>query len=275
MPDTDETKGSSSESDDEALDDSEDPSSQTDAGADQSTDDEDDSEISQRTQKRIQTLLKARKAAETERDKVRENLSWYQQEIGSPDDVLAYKEWRKAKDAADAESKKQKESAVADTSPEKIKAIRDLVLTAVPELRENFSEKKMREEAIWDQAEREVRSIAKDAGYGNEEKFLRRLGQNIMLEINSDEKLLRRFRAGDMTALREAHESIESDYHGRLKGSLAKTAKEIETKRKASRLPTPPAGSTTVSHRPKPKKGQGLDTPGLADEAYALIHQSE
>lgn len=270
----DETKDSSSESDEEEMDELE-TSSDSDAGADkESTDDEEDSEISPRTQKRINTLLKQRKADRAKLTKAEQGLSWYQEQIGDPDEVIAYRKWKAEQDKADKEAKKKKESAV-DTSPEKIKAIRDLVLTAVPELKDNFSEKQMREEALWDRAEREVIEIAKDNGLSDDPKFLRRFGYNVMLVVNDDEGLSKRFKSGDTSAIRDAYKVVEDEYHGKLKGDLVKKAKTLDTKRRASRLPTAPAGSTTVSHQPRKHKGKGLDAPGLADEAYALITQSE
>ena len=183
-------------------------------------------------------------------------VNWYRQNIGDPNDVVAFKQWQKAqvKQAEDAEDE-------GDLSPAKLTAIRKLMRTADPEYKallerdakrtqDEEKREKVRIDGQFDDAEEEVRKFA-DEEIGIPKKNERAtsfFAQQVMMTIKNDEKLSRMWDTGNMKCVSRACKIVQDEYVGVLrKTSSASKSSNIADKRRISRLPTLPSGGNGVT----------------------------
>jgi hypothetical protein len=228
----------------------------------------DESQKSSKRDKRIQQLVDQRKEAQ-------DIVDWYRENIGDPEDVLEFRRWK-----ADQVKKAEKAEKEGDLSPAKLKEIRDLMRKADPEyadfIRQQKEDRESRLEAQFDTAEEKAREFAKSIGIAQDnEKAIRALGRQIMLEIDSDEKLKRMWYAGNLDCIPKAIKIVEESLIGAIRKSKPEeTKQQAKDKRRISRLPTLPSASGTVSQNEKRPPGEKGITKATHDEAWALVQQA-
>lgn len=231
-------------------------------------------EKSSKAQRRIQQLVK-------ERDEARNFAIAFKNQAIDPKDRSEFDEWRKAKLA---EAKKAEQEG--EISPQRLAEIRRIMHQADPRLekflQEQEQEKERREteskarmEAQFDDAEDEIRTLAAEQlGLKNkaDEPRIARLAQYVMVEIQNDEKLMRKWQTGNLACIKQAFKAV-LDANDNLGKSLSKARQEAADKRRISKLPTLPsaAGSLTGEKEAKREKGIGKQA---HEDAWAVLQQS-
>ena len=125
---------------------------------------------------------------------------------------------------------------------------------------------------MFDRAEAKVRELAPPY-LASDENALARLGKLATLEILDDPKLLRLWRAGDVSCVEEAMKRVEKDFTSKIR--RAANGSTAETKRRASSIPKILPGSSTTSTKGEdPNKGKGLSKE-VHKSAWALMKSLE
>jgi hypothetical protein len=210
---------------------------------------------------------------------------WYRQNIGDPNDVVEFRKWKETQARAAASGDGQPESTTKQPlTPAQLKAVRDLMRDADPEYREMLdaakerqAERQQNEEAMFDDAHDALVQLAKDNGLNLDEPGMVMLGQQVMLAIRHDAKLLRAWDRGDIGCVEKAfgkvNESFLSKIAGKKAGALRQ--KEAATRRRISQLPTAPSGGAATTH---PVASKSKDEKGITnkthDRAWALLQQT-
>jgi hypothetical protein len=260
MPD-DNSAASSTAQSEEAKDESLEASE---ADPETSEGDESDSKPSKRDA-RIAQLIAQRKEVESV-------LNWYRQAYGDPDieNATQFRKFRQEvlKQANQAEQD-------GDLTPAKLNKIRELMRTADPEYAQFMEQQKIeresRIEAQFDAAEDEIRSLTKDAGISpKDEKTIARLARQVMLEIDSDPKLLKLWQAGNLSCVKKAWTIVNDELIDKVRKASPVLKQAIQDKRNIQRLPTLPSGQGVVSQKGKDPKDKGL-TKQANDDAWAVI----
>lgn len=207
-----------------------------------------------------------------ERHEAQRTARWYQENVGTPEEVLAYRKWKAEQGKNGGTNGSQ--DAKQPLSSERREAVRQLIKETNPELYE-FQERlerqhKALEEAQFDQAEDHVRSTAKAEGLPKDDEYVQMLGQLALLRIRNDEKLLARWNARDPKVFESSLRHVIEKFVGPTRRLGAGQAAAV--KRQVSRLPSAPAGSSTMAGKGKDTgKGMGFSDPTLRDRAWAAL----
>jgi hypothetical protein len=209
--------------------------------------------------------------------KSQEVVDWYRKNIGDPDDVIAFRQWKTSQVEKAKEAEKD-----GDISPEKLAAIRKLMREADPEYKQLLEERKLREQeridAQFDDAEEQIRDLTKAAGLPQDEKIISRVAAHVMDEIRSDEKLMRMWQTGNMKCIPKAWEKYQEEYLSPMRKVSGKAQNDLADKRRISRLPSLPSGGSPATSKAierKPEdKGINKQT---HDDAWAVVqaHMNE
>lgn len=218
--------------------------------------------------KRIRQLL-------DERKEISSVATWYQQNIGTPEDVLAYKQW-KSEQVAKAE-KLEEEGQI---SPKQLEQVRKLMNKADPEIQllkqALIQQQKDREDSMLDTAEDEIRELCtKELGItgDKDESLIQTVAKNVMLIVRDDDKLMRLWRIGSTQSIKKAFGIYRTQLGVLSKASGAKPPKTLaEQKRLVLKLPTLPSGSASLGQRTASKEKTGL-TKETHNEAWDLIQR--
>jgi hypothetical protein len=245
---------------DESLEETEDPTGT--GEGDESID-----KLSEAAQKRIRQLVSKRKEAETVVD-------WYRQNIGDPNDVVEFRKWKN-----ETLKNAKKDEAEGEITPAKLKQIKDLMRKADPEyaqfLEQQKQEKAERVDAQFDEAEEMVRDFGKSIGISTkDEAAMSRLGRQVMMEIREDPKLARLWNSGNLSCVKKALDSLEKSFLGVIRKSSIKASDSIADKRRISRLPTLPSGSSSSLSTEKRKEGDKGITKDAHKQAWALLQST-
>jgi len=211
----------------------------------------------------LKTFLETRRNSQ----EARAALEWYRTNVGDPKDVQKYIEWKQAQAAGNT-------GEPAPLDAERRKAVRDLMRQADPETFEAIeafkAERQQREESMLEYAEEVMPELAKEYGLSTKPEAVNRLGAHVALEIREDQKLLRRWKAGDGTVVKMALERYVKSYLDVVRPGAAKG--DLAVKRAILKLPTPPGGGSSTSAGAKPRKegDRGL-TKSADEEAFALL----
>lgn len=241
-----------------------DDSQHSEASADTGGENDADVKPGSRAQQRIQQLVR-------EKNEIKNIADWYQTNIGNPDDVIAFRQWK-------SEQMKAAEKAedAGDISPKQLAAIKALLEKADPDLKA-LKEERQREisdrfEAMIESSEEEIRDLCKDSGIEDEKK-IRFIARNVMLTIKEDEKLLRMWRTGNLISVKRAFKTIHDEYLGMAgKGNGKPTNKEIAgQKRQVSKLPSLSGGSPSVTPKPPAQQASKGITKDTHSSAWDLI----
>lgn len=205
---------------------------------------------------------------------------WYQEHVGSPEEVLAYKQWKEGQKAS---SKAKKDDNDDDSDIEKIPEkelakFRAVMRKADPDYAKYLALKadeeqkaKEDEDEIWTDTENEILGLAKEAKLPYKDKdYMKVLGPVVMITIRDDKRLMREWRAGKMEAVQEAFDRIRDKFLG-----AKSTRVDTKTLRDIKNLQTLPRGGTSSTPKPPPlKKGEGI-TKDAHDQAWALMQAHE
>lgn len=241
-----------------------------------STEKDESDESESPAQKRIRQL--SQKANQAEKI-----VDWYRQNIGDPNDVVAFKQWKaeQLKQAKEAEEE-------GEISPAKLAAIRKLMRSADPEYTKLLEWKEQQEkksqmetqariDAMFDDAEEIVKDFA-DSELGlkgsKAESDISFFGQQVMLVIQNDEKLLRKWNTGNVSCVKAACQKV-LELSQKTTQSLASRKRDAESKRRFLRLPILPSGggvSTSATANP-PQREKGI-TKQTHEDAWAIFQQA-
>ena len=206
--------------------------------------------------------------------------NWYRENIGDPDDVVAFRKWQQQQ--ARAETTQSEPEPPSGVTPAQLKAVRKLMRDADPDYRDMLAareeikkEREAAEEAMFDDAYTEIQGLAKDHGIKLNDDGMLRLSRQIMLEIRNDEKLLRQWDRRDIRCVAAAFESVNNHLLKQIGGKPGNgAAVDAATRRRASRLPTAPAGGTpTANVKLPPQKEKGINQE-THSRAFELLQQS-
>jgi vacuolar-type H+-ATPase subunit H len=213
--------------------------------------------------------------------KATEIVNWYRENIGNPNDVVAFREWQsqQSKDI----NKQEREGDITEAQAE---LLRKAMRKASPEVFEAIEANKRDSEArfnsILASSEDEIRDIASEEGFpADDDKKMVWFGTQIMSVVKSDERLLRMWQNGNMACIRKAYKTLKEEYLPAMSKMTAKKESgekdrngDYTQARKRAKLPTLPAGRSTGGS-PPPKRAD--DDKGLtktADkEAWAIFQQ--
>lgn len=214
---------------------------------------------------------------ETEKRREAEKVSsWYRENIGDPEDVLAFRQW-KAEQAKAAPSQADDKE---ELTPAQLNAVKKLVAKVYPwlekinpdELSEVIQTRKEAREVMELTTVDEVNRLADEAGMSKNQDDRDRLTYLVGAEIGRNPNLTKLWKAGNPTVIAKAFEAVKGFY--RTNGG---TVADAKTKRQVTKLPTPPSGgSASLSARNPEKREKGLDGKAgkeAADEAWALINR--
>lgn len=215
-----------------------------------------------------------------ERHKAARALGWYQENVGTPDDVLAFKKWKaeNAKNGGDA----GRSDANQPLPAEKRDRLNRLIRETNPELyqlQERLEEReKALDDAKYDHAEETIASLGTADGLPMKDDNVRNfVGQLTLLAIRGDERLMKRWLAHDTTVVPIAYKRVVEQFITPLRRMGAGQVAGV--RRQVSNLNTPPAGGRSVSSG-KPReaekgKGLGFKDPTLADRAWDRLNAGE
>jgi hypothetical protein len=209
--------------------------------------------------------------------KSQEVVDWYRKNIGDPDDVIAFRQWKNSQVEKAKEAQQDGE-----ISAEKLAAIRKLMRDADPEYKAMLEERKLHEkeriEAQFDDAEDQIRDLTKAAGIPQDEKIISRIAAHIMDEIRSDEKLMRMWQTGNMKCIEKAWKQYDTDYLSAMRKVTGKAQNDLADKRRISRLPSlPSGGSPATSKAPERKADDKGINKQTHEDAWAVVqaHMNE
>ena len=192
-------------------------------------------------QKRIQQLVK-------ERNDINSVAQWYRENVGTPDDVIAFRQWK----AQQVEAAKKQEDA-GQITPKQLQAVKDLMKQADPEL-ENLknsvkADQENKARAMLASAEEEIRDLAKGIGFTGEgaEEQIQFIAKQVAIVIRDDEDLLRLWQAGNISAVKKAFKKVNDMFIQPIRGKGNPARESATAKRKVANLPTLPAGTSTIS----------------------------
>jgi hypothetical protein len=201
-------------------------------------------------------------------------VQFYQQFINSEDDLAAFRKWK-----ADQVKKAEKAEEEGEITPQKLEAIRKLMRKADPEyaemLAERETDKQERIDAQFDEAEEQIRELAKTAGVPNKEEIVARLARQVMLEINEDKKLLRMWNTGNLNCIKKAFKIVEENFLNPVrKSTVPVNGKQAADKRRILRMPTLPAGggAGVTAEKSTAQKEKGI-TKQTHEDAWAYLQQ--
>jgi hypothetical protein len=158
---------------------------------------------------------------------------------------------------------------------------------ADPEYREMLEERKRdkqeREEQAkarmdgqYDDAEDEIRSLCADQlglkGKDSESR-ISRLAQYVMVEIQNDPKLMRKWMSGNLSCVSSAFKQV-LDHHDMIGKSVSKMRQEATEKRRVSKLPTLPSASGSLTGQAGGKDREKGITKSTHDDAWAVLQDS-
>jgi hypothetical protein len=206
--------------------------------------------------------------------------NWYRENIGDPKDVVAFRNWKEQQ--ARAETQPTEPEAPTTVTPAQLKAVRKLMRDSDPEYRELLAEREQTkqeraasEEVMYDDAYTEIGKLAKDNGIKLSDQGRLRLSRQVMLEIRNDPKLIRQWDRRDMECVRSAFDAVNEHLLKPIGGRSNGAAVDAATRRRASRLPTAPAGGSPTSSVNIPKqKEKGINQETHA-RAFELLQQSQ
>jgi hypothetical protein len=198
-------------------------------------------------------------------------VDWYRKNIGDPNDVVEFQKWKQAQLARAKEDAEDGE-----ISPAKLAAIKKLMRAADPEYAEFLERQKTsdkeRLEAQFDDAEDQIRELAKTAGLPQDEKIITRVGRHIMEEINSDPKLLRQWQTGNLSCIKRAFTRYQEEYLAPMRKTAAKPTNDLADKRRIARLPSlPSGGSASTSRAPERKPEDRGINKQTHEDAWAVV----
>jgi hypothetical protein len=240
-------------------------------------DSEGDESGGSKAQSRIRQLIE-------ERDEARRFAVEFRKHALDPQERTEWENYKKAK----LESAKQAEEA-GDISPDRLAEIRRVMRKADPEYKQLLERAKqdeerrkqdeeVRDEAKWDEAEEIVRDCASDElglKGKTDEAEIAWIGQQVMLAIHNDEKLSRKWQAGNLSCIRQAFKVVieHTDKHSK---SIAKLRQTAQDKRRVTKLPTLPGASGSLTSPPQDKRLKGLQGEAAkqaGDDAWAILQQ--
>lgn len=205
-------------------------------------------------------------------------VNWYRENIGNPDDVVAFKQWKSQQVA-----KAKEAEAEGEISPAKLAEIRKLMRKADPEYAEMVEKQKKSEadrvEAQFDEAEDQVRELAAEQlglKAKTDEADIAWVAQQTMLAIQNDPKLSRMWQAGNLSCIKKGF-AIVQERHEKLGKSISKMRQVAVDKRKVSRLPTLPSASGSLTQTNPKDREKGLSGNAgkqAAAEAWAILQQN-
>ena len=209
-----------------------------------------------------------------------EIVDWYRDNIGDPDDVLAFRSW-KAEQVKAAEKAKEK----GKISPERLEQVRELMKMAFPQIDQVTAKQEKDEEARFegqlDDAAERIRELCEDHDLPQDDKISGRIGLHILDEIRSDKKLAGMWNRGNLKCVDIAFKRYVEDFlgHFRKGGKNGKgDTKDVAGLRKISRLPSiPHGGETRTFEPPKRKEGDKGITKQAHEDAWAILqsHMTE
>lgn len=240
----------------------------------------DNSESGDQSEDKSAMVPSHRLREETAKRREAEKVSgWYRENIGNPEDVIAFRKWQQEQAQKSREAEPQEEG---ELSAAQIKAVERLVVRAIPWLKDIdpavltdlIASRKVTAEVMYDSATEEIRRLTKEANLPGDKESQERIEYLVGAEINRDQKLMNLWKAGNaQAAVSKAFEKVRT-FYGKGNGASAADAR---TRRSVTKLPTPPSGgSASVGTRSPEKRAKGLDGKAgkeAADQAWALINQ--
>jgi hypothetical protein len=217
-------------------------------------------------QARIKQLVQQRKEAEA-------IVNWYRENIGDPNDVVTFKQWK----ASQLQKAKEAEED-GELTPAQLKALRQAMRKADPEyadfIEQQKKDREARADAMLDSAEEEVRDFAvKELGVSvKNEKRISQFAKQVMQEILDDQKLLRQWQTGNLGCVKKACKSVQ-EYHEDLQKSAPGAKRQVEDKRRVSRLSTLPSASGSLSGEKRETREKGI-TKKTHEDAWAIFQGS-
>jgi hypothetical protein len=262
MPD--ETVASSSEADDKEKLDAQD----TDSDPEES---EGIDSPKAKTQRRFQQILQEREEARQRADRLQQFVDERLSQFGTPEEISEFTEWRKERAQA------QKAADDGELTPQQLAQVKRAIDKAYPEIsqmRKDYEAAQQdRADAMYESAQEEIKNLAEKVGIGTDEKSLTRLAGLVLMEIKTDEKLSRLWRAGNLKCIENAFKAVDEQFlhTGKTKG-LRGQAEDAREKRRVVRVPTIPTGSpATRSGSPAPRE-KGI-TKETHERAFAILQQ--
>jgi hypothetical protein len=238
------------------------------AGADDA-----DEKLGSKAEQRIRQLVSQNK-------EIRSVAEWYRDNVGTPDDVLEFRDWKKQQvaNAVKAEESGQ-------ISEAQLKQVKELMRKADPEIeaiKESLKqEQKDRADAMLSAAEDEIRDLCKGIGFdkkGDEAK-INFIARQISLVIKDDERLFKMWRAGDVRCVKKAFQEVNDNFITPLRGTKSTTqnlSQNAGEKRRIAKLPSASQGSPALSQKSTTReKGINKDTHNDAWELLQSYRQQD
>lgn len=214
------------------------------------------------------------KAKVDEAKQAKEIVDWYRQNIGDPSEVVKFQKWKSEQIERAKEAEQEGE-----ISPAKLAAIKKLIGVAYPEI-PSYLEKQKKDaqekiDAQFDDAEDQIRELAKNANLPQDEKIIKRVAIHVMEEINSDDRLLRQWKSGNLSCIKKAFSRYQEEYLSPLRKLAAKPQIDLAEKRRIQRLPSlPSGGSASTSKGVERKPGDKGITKQTHEDAWALVQEN-
>lgn len=205
-------------------------------------------------------------------------VNWYRTNIGDPKEVVAFSKWKSEQLRAAKEAESEGE-----ITPQRLAQIREIMRKADPEYAEYINnakeERAAKEEAQWDDAAEMVTELAVEQlglKAKTDESKINKIGQYVMLAIQNDKELLRKWKTGNLSCVKKAFATVLED-HESLGKSLTRMRQDTVAKRLVKKVPTLPSGNGSLSQDAQKGRLKGLQGDAgkqAGNDAWDLIQQS-
>lgn len=214
------------------------------------------------------------KQVNDELQEARKIRDWYRENIGDPNDVVAYRKWQQ-----EVSEKAKEDEGKGQLTPAQLARFRQVMKLADPQYAE-FMERQQHQhqedaEIQIDDATEQITELCAQADIKDEDTVAR-IAVHVMDEIKADPKLMRKWQRGDLSCIDKAYNRYMTEFidkfRGKANGKGDKDLSDVKNLRKISRLPSfPQGGSAGTSAPPKRKEGDKGLTKQAGEDAWAVL----